>query len=805
MVYRFSWIAGAAGIALSLLRLERLLRSSIDGLPWEIVLLAAAVLGGAITWAAVAYRLGARSVAAINLVAMTLTVIRIAVPGTTWLVFPTLESFSAMRTELEFARDVIRSGVAPVLPLAGVVAILAAVFWGLGALLSWGLLRNRPYLAVLPPLVVYLQFATMDRVPSGAWTWAFLVLLGLTLLAVAVDRRRAATGVLTSGRSRLAVMRSVPSLAVGSLVVVMMLAVLSTSAMAGLVPRSGLLDWRANSGLSGEYYGSASYNPFVGIRQDLISQSNVPVFVAEIGGEVNPEDLYWRLVTLDSYSGGQWYLDRDVDVRRPEELDGYEDPDHAFRGPSVPVVQEVTILALSQDWIPAVYAPREMEATNRAVDRGFRVKADDGSLRFDALSYRGMNYRVRSEVPAPDLDALARLPDGTLSRVFQAAVDDDEIALAPFRPSGGRDGEAPPEELDLAEEERFTLLPDDEDLAAVSLLAGEQVQGLETDYERALALEAFFRTGSFVYSTAVEPGHGAADLAAWLTDPESPNYRTGYCEQFATAMGVMARQIGIPSRVVLGFTPGTLVDGQLVVRDRNAHAWVELWMPNQGWVRFDPTPRNDDANPPSINDLPFDVVPYLEIPPAEPPIIEPGDLPDPVLPEDEFLPSTPLTVPPDGGPASSPFSIDLPGWVYAVLLGALVLFGLLPFVKWVRRRIRMRRLLHGDIGAAWQEIVDRLTDLGAGPRPSDTPREFADATEPAMEPLAEVYAETLYAPEVDWVAHGQRVSVATRSLDETVGRLGTRFSKLERIAAWYRLRSLTPGWWSRLRRRRRRG
>jgi transglutaminase-like putative cysteine protease len=538
----------------------------------------------------------------------------------------------------------------------------------------------------------------------------------------------------------------------------------------------------------------------VGIRQDLISQSNVPVFVAEIAGEVNPEDLYWRLLTLDSYSGGQWYLDRDVDVRLPEELDGYEDPDHAFRGPSVPITQEVTILALSQDWIPAVYAPREMEATNRAVDRGFRVKADDGSLRFDALSYRGMNYTVRSEVPAPDLDVLARLPDGNLSRVFEDAVADGAVDLTPSWPSGGRDGEAPPEELELRETERFTLLPDDEDLAAVERLADEQVRGLETDYERALALEAFFRAGNFVYSTDIEPGHGAADLAAWLTDRESPNYRTGYCEQFATAMGVMARQLGIPSRVVLGFTPGTLVDGQLVVRDRNAHAWVELWMPNQGWVRFDPTPRNDDANPASINDLPFDVVPYLEIPPAEPPIINGGT--NPSIPFPDEFPSTTFTLPGDPGPASTSFSIDIPGWVYALLLGGLVLFGLLPFVKWVRRRVRMRRLLHGDIAAAWQEIVDRLTDLGAGPRASDTPREFADATEAAMEPLAEVYAETLYAPEVDWVAHGQRVSVATRSLDETVGRLGTRFSKLERVASWYRLRSLTPRWWIRMRRRR---
>ena len=65
-----------------------------------------------------------------------------------------------------------------------------------------------------------------------------------------------------------------------------------------------------------------------------------------------------------------------------------------------------------------------------------------------------------------------------------------------------------------------------------------------------------FHSDAFRYSVDIDPGHGASDLAAWLLDPESPNHRIGYCENFATAMAVMARTLGVPSRVVLGFTPG---------------------------------------------------------------------------------------------------------------------------------------------------------------------------------------------------------------------------------------------------------
>ena len=205
----------------------------------------------------------------------------------------------------------------------------------------------------------------------------------------------------------------------------------------------------------------------------------------------------------------------------------------------------------------------------------------------------------------------------------------------------------------------FLALPEDLD-SAIAAEARLRTENLGTDFEKGLALESWFHSEAFDYSTDIEPGHGATDLSAWLLDPESDNYHIGYCENFATAMAVMARTLDIPSRVVLGFTPGTAVPGetnQVVVRDRNAHAWVELWMPSQGWVRFDPTPRSQRDTPQTFevieDDLGFDLTAYLDVP--APDAIR-GEAPDagrPVFPDDELLDGLPpLAGPPTRAPAS---------------------------------------------------------------------------------------------------------------------------------------------------------
>jgi hypothetical protein len=511
------------------------------------------------------------------------------------------------------------------------------------------------------------------------------------------------------------------------------------------------------------------------------------VFVANVDGDIEPDRVYWRLITLETFNGSQWFSE-DPEMHRPEDAGFFENPDQTFRGPIAEITQDVVILALQMDWIPAAYAPTGISAQNRSVEQGIRVK-DDGSLRFEALSYRGMSYSVDSGVPQPDLSVLGATDDGELSIVFAGAAADGV-----FEPEPDVDL---PDAVELENPDRYLELPETIEPGVVTLARG-QTRGLTTDFERGLALEAFFRTpGQFRYSTAIEPGLAAEDLAAWLLDPESPSYRTGYCEQFATAMAVMARQLDIPSRVILGFTPGSLLeDGRVVVRDRNAHAWVELWMPRQGWVKFDPTPRNDGINPATTSDLPFVLDAYLEIPDPERPDFSELET-SPILP---FIDEDPGDFPTfiGGGGDESTDTRGLPGWIIVGGIALLALFVSVPGIKWVRRRLRMRRLAAGNVSAAWREITDRLTDLGEAPEAATTPREYAVQTDDSMVPLADAYGQEVYGPRAGPTAS---VAVATRSLSETEDHLTTRFSLPRRMTAWYRLRSLTPRWWYRMRER----
>ncbi len=773
MVYRISWLAGIAGIGFALARAERLLRASSSGVPWQVLLVAAVILGGTLTWAGIAYRIRGGWIATMNAIAMAITVVRIAVPASTWLIFPTRGSLPALASEMAYTRDMIRTGAAPVLPLPGIIAILAAVFWAMGALLVWGLLTGRPYVAVLTPMVVYLEFAVMDRSPSGVWTTAFMVALGIVLLSVALDRRRDGTGVLVSPTTRLALVRSLPSAGVFLLVVILAVATIASAAFATLVPRNGFLDWRSHSGLTGQYYGSVTYNPFVGIRQGLLSQTNTPVFVAHVAGDVPADRLYWRLVTLDVYDGSQWHVSENPRVVNIDDAGTYERPDMAFTGPTAAITSDVTVLALQMDWLPAPYAPVALSSEENAVQHGVAIRVDDGSLRFDALTYRGMTYTVVSRVPEPDLSVLSLGSDGLPSVVFGDAIADGEYSVdqAPSAPVPHA----------LPGREQFLELPSDLDPGIRSLARGHVV-GLQTDFERGLALESYFRTsGEFQYSTAVVPGHGATDLASWLLDPESDNYHTGYCEQFATSMAVMARAVGIPSRVVLGFAPGTPYQDGIVVRDRDAHAWVELWMPTQGWVRFDPTPRGDNSS--TSADLPFDVGAYLDVTPSTLPIGEP----DPT--DISTLPDEPVTVP--GGAAGGAGGNDTGGFpgalVWVVAVGG-VLGGLMPALKGLRRRRRLDRLGSGDVAAGWREIVDRLADLGDPPAASSTPREIAGGVDPVLAPLADVYGEAVYGG-VTTLAP-ERITAAIASFEDTEDALRTRYSTGLRVLARYRLTSL---------------
>jgi transglutaminase-like putative cysteine protease len=120
----------------------------------------------------------------------------------------------------------------------------------------------------------------------------------------------------------------------------------------------------------------------------------------------------------------------------------------------------------------------------------------------------------------------------------------------------------------------------------IAALARQTTDWASTDETRAFALEQYLRT-NFEYTTELPAKETADPLADFLFER-----RKGYCEYFASALAVMLRTIGIPSRLATGFDGGALnpISGWYVLRASDAHSWVEAWLPNRGWTTLDPTP-----------------------------------------------------------------------------------------------------------------------------------------------------------------------------------------------------------------------
>ena len=128
-----------------------------------------------------------------------------------------------------------------------------------------------------------------------------------------------------------------------------------------------------------------------------------------------------------------------------------------------------------------------------------------------------------------------------------------------------------------------------------------------TVYDKALALQMWFQN-NFEYDLSVQRGHGNNAIKNFL------RIKRGYCEQFAGTFAVMARSLGIPARVAVGFTPGDLhSDGKYHVYGRNADASPRCRFDDIGWISFEPTPGRGEPGTES----------YTGIAPAQAP--PPGD------------------------------------------------------------------------------------------------------------------------------------------------------------------------------------
>jgi transglutaminase-like putative cysteine protease len=690
-------------------------------------MIASAFLGGVIWWLLGQTLSSKRLALTLFLFAGAALFLRIAVPDTLALGFlPTVASVGALGGELGQTLYQIRFGVAPLSdPTSGVVAILALLMWGTGALYVWGTSGGPTIVMIAPSLGLYLQFAVMDRIVAGLpWMIALAAVTALSLAALGVERRSEAGRARDSEGRPLA--RRAGSMALVLAAVLATTSLLLTDTASSLVPITGNISWRYGGGY-GPGFGGTTFDRLADLHQSFVRRSNAVMFVATLDADAPPaDDIYWRMESLDDFDGEAWRPTTDVDFYQPG-VTG-ENPEHAYRGTSQEVTQRVRIHDLRSVVLPTVGIGQFFRSDSVDVN-DFQITTY-GSAIYQPELDEGDECEVQSVLALSheDLGALATLPDGTLSPLFANAAEAGETSLQP--------GPAPGDVTRPSDIERFTELP--ELPPGLVQIARRETAGASTAFEAAWLLQHWFRdSDQFEYSTEVSTGHAALDLVAWLDDEESPNFRTGYCEQFAAAMAVLGRALNIPSRVVWGFTPGSVEEANgteiIVVRDRNAHAWVEMWINGFGWVRFDPTPRGDGALPESIT-AEFDPAPYL-------PERDSAAALGPPLPfESQFEEGlADFGAPGEGGGPG--FRLT---WAWLALPVLALMIGLIPMLKAFRRRRRIRRLHEGDITAAWDEIVDRLTDLRTPVPAHQTPLEFARATGRDLVPLASSYSAAVY-------------------------------------------------------------
>jgi hypothetical protein len=364
--------------------------------------------------------------------------------------------------------------------------------------------------------------------------------------------------------------RTAPALVAGAVTggVVVALAVWASSA--ATVARDAALDWQSWD-ISGTPVQATSVRFVWDANYDGIAFPKKRTVVLVVDGPDRAR--YWRASTLDLFQYDRWFEDL-FWLARVERGDGVPldrlAPREAAREDSW-LEQRVEVKALVDDRLVAAGTPVALDAGQL----GPVFVLSGGVLRAGEPPDRGRRYRVWSYAPDPSPASLARAGvryPGAVQRYLAA----DGRRFPPF----GAPGREPTVRA-LLGDSSYALAA----YQPVYETARRVVRGARSPYEAVLALESWFRLrGGFVYDEQ-PPASGRAPLLDFVT-----RTKAGYCQHFAGAMALMLRMLGIPARVAVGFTSGTRDDGKWVVADRDAHAWVEVWFPGEGWVTFDPTP-----------------------------------------------------------------------------------------------------------------------------------------------------------------------------------------------------------------------
>lgn len=454
--------------------------------------------------------------------------------------------------------------------------------------------------------------------------------------------------------------------AVGAAMAVCLLAV-AAGPLASATPLYGSVRLPGSWGPSG-IDGPLRLSTDLDMRSSLGERSDRPVLTyTTTAPSVGPLRMY----TMVDFDGREWVrgeatddLDRAEGVLWPDAVDDVAPEDLARLN--------VRIGELTQDRLPIPVEPRSVEIR--------------GTWLYD---------QERDEVVAGG-------PATTRSTSYEVTVAARDLSADALRQDTA--GTVPADDPTLA-------VPESEFTAQVRDLAAEVTADAATAYDQAIALQSYFRdVQNFRYDTQLPPPE--TDDAVW----DFLNQRRGYCVQFATGMTLMARTLGIPARIGVGFLPGSPsseVRGEYVVSGRQAHAWPELFFAGAGWVRFEPTPATQTGAPPAYAD-PFGGAPVA---------------PEQQQATSSAAPSlTPGAVTPQQGQQGAPGQVGIgsasvPAWLVVAVVTTVVLVVALALLALRARRRRRHPRLPTDPEGWWSFLRAALTAAGVTWSDAMTPRQ----------------------------------------------------------------------------------